>query len=111
MLKNAAVEYTMKWTLPTEAKIDMVGIRPREQQVKKGNGSMKMTTMKRRVVRELEPRKTSLEAQHPMSNMTPPTVSVVDERKQNTPSTTQQVMRGQPTASPNTSPQPAPLTL
>ena len=75
MFKNDAVKYTVKWTLLffKEAKNDMVGIRPREQQVIEENGSNKMTIM--RVVGVLEPRKTSLEAQHPMSNMTPPTTS------------------------------------
>ena len=43
-----------------------------EQQVIEENDSKMMS-----VVGKLEPRKTSLEAQHPMSNMTPPTVLVV----------------------------------
>ena len=47
----------------TEANRDMVGIKPREQQVIKEYGSKKMTVMNRRLVRELDPRKTSFEAQ------------------------------------------------
>ena len=101
----------MWWALLifTDAKKDMVRIRPHDQQVIGENGSKKMTIMS--VVGVLEPRKISLEAQHPLSNMTPPTTLVVDERRQNTPSTTPQVMRRQPTASPSTPPQPGPPTL
>ena len=93
-LKDATVKYTMEWTLLIipKAKIDVVGIRPHKQQLIKVDGSKKLTIMNRRLVRELEPRKTSLEDQPPMSNMEPPPVLVVDRKKMTTPSTKTQVM-------------------
>ena len=77
---NATVEYTMEWTLLiiSEAQIDVVGIEPSEQQVIKGDGSKKMTVRNERLVGKLEPMKTSLEAQPPMSNMTTPQVLLMD---------------------------------
>ena len=106
MLTNATVKYTMEWTLLiiTEAHIDMVVIKPSKQQVIKGNGSKKLTYSNERLVRELEPRKTRLEAQPTTSDMTPPTVLVMKTRKVNTPFTT--VTQKSSTASPNISPQP-----
>ena len=66
---------------------NVVGIRPHKQQVIKVDGSEKLTIRNRRLVRKLEPRKTSLEDQPPMSNMAPPPVSEVDNNKKNTTST------------------------
>ena len=92
-LTNATVKYTMEWTLLmiSEAQIDVVGIEPSKQQVIKGDGSKKITVRNERLVGKLEPRKTSLEAQPPMSNMTPPQVLLMDTRKKKTHFTTPQV--------------------
>jgi hypothetical protein len=102
----------MEWTLLiiSEAQIDVVGIKPSKQQVIKGDGIKKMTIRNERLVGELEPRKTRLEAQPPMSNMTPPQVLLMDTRKKKTHLTTPQVMWRPPTASPSTSTQPTPST-
>ena len=68
-LTNATVKYSMDWTLLIilEAQIDVVGIGPSEQHVIKGDGSKKMNNRNERWVRELQLRKTSLEAQPPLS--------------------------------------------
>ena len=80
--------------------------RPSKQQVIKGDGSKKMTFSNEKLVRELEPRKTCLDAKPTTSNMTPPPVLVMKMRKMNTPFTTPQVTWRSSTASPSTSPQP-----
>ena len=83
-LKDATVKYTMEWILLiiSEDKIDVVRIRPHKQPMFKVVGSKKLTVRNRRFVREPEPRNTSLEDQPPMSNMAPPPVSVVNNKKE-----------------------------
>ena len=99
-LRNATFKYTMELTVLNilEAQTDMVGIEPSEQQMIKGDGSKEITIRNEKLVRELEPRKTSLEAQPPMSNMTPLPILVI------------RVMWRPPSSSPSPSPQPTPPT-
>ena len=58
----------------SEAKRDVVEVRPFEQLVIKVDGSRRLTIKNRRFVVELDPRKTSWEDKPPKSKMEPPPV-------------------------------------